>query len=135
MSNDLIQPIETKTPFQKFKESVKNTEPKPVSKGTVIERGLAYFSEAGRGEVWESNTDDLDRYQLMLNEKGIRSIHRAYKFSVTPGGAIPSPVLTMNVIATRQAWPSENVRLKVGDEVNLYTWKQGEYVQFGFRKE
>jgi hypothetical protein len=134
MSMDVTKPVESKTPFQIFKEGVKTTAPKQFAVGRVVDRGLVYFNHGQPpGRIWETNVDDLDRFQMMLNEKGIRQIHRQYKFEVV--GGQPCKTLEVNVIATRAAWPTENVRLKLGDEVNLYAWKEGEYVQFGFRKE
>jgi hypothetical protein len=135
MSMDVVKPG-TKSPFQTYKETVTNKAPQKVGQGKVVERGLAWFNTAKKesGTAWESNVDDLDKYQLMLNERGIHSIHRAYKFVVGEGSKLPSKTIMCNTIATKTQWPEDNVRLKVGETVDLYAWKEGEFVNFGFRK-
>jgi hypothetical protein len=134
MSMDVVK-AGTATPFQKYKETVTNKKPEPAGKGKVIERGLAWFNTAKKesGTAWESNVDDMDKYQIMLNQQGIHSIHRCYRFEVIEG-SLPSKTIMCNTIATKTQWPDANVRLTVGETVDLYAWREGEFVNFGFKK-
>lgn len=113
---------------------MKDTQPQLMGQARVIERGLAWFGGGAQGSAFESNIDDLDGFQIKLNAQGIHSIHRAYKFEMLQGNKVPTKLLTINTIATRSQWPTEQLKLKVGDVVDLYSWRQGEYLQFGFRK-
>ena len=132
MSMD-VQVTKGKSAFETWKEGIKGTEPQLVGKGTVKEKGLAYTSKSGQfAHVWDGTVDDLDEFQLKLNNQGVTNINRAYRFDVE--GTVPVKQLSINTIATRMAgWPTG--KMNVGDVVNLYAWRQGNYVQFGFKKE
>jgi hypothetical protein len=126
---------QTETPFRAWQKTVQAAEPTAVGQGKVVEKGLVYFHPSGNGSAWDTNVDDLDKYQLMLNQQGITRIHRAYRFQLLDGCKVPTKALTVNTIATKEKFGTEHVRLKKDEVVTLYAWREGEYVQFGFKKE
>lgn len=120
--------------LEKFKAGVTNTSPKLGARARVTDTGLFYVKKGQEcGTVWKSNVDDLDGFQLKLNREGIRNISRAYRFEILPGGEIPFKTVQMNTMSMRMlGWDTS--ALRKGDEVDLYFWKNNEYVQYGYKK-
>lgn len=133
MSADVMK-TGTSSELDKFKASVTNTSPEKVATGTVLDHGLFYVKPGDvAATVWSSNVTDLDGFQLKLNREKIVNINRAYRFEVDAGGKIPFKTIQLNTMAMRMLkWATP--ALKVGDKVDLYVWRNGAYVQYGYKK-
>lgn len=120
--------------LEKFKATIQNKEPEEIGTGTVYDIGLFYVKPGeANGWVWKSNLEDLDGFQLKLNKERITNINRAYRFNLEEGGKAPFKTLTMNTMSMR-AIGMPTLPLKMGDKVKLFAWRNGEYVQYAFRK-
>lgn len=132
MSSEVVK-TGVSSELEKFKAKVQNAEPKLGGLARVTDTGL-FFVKRGdtSGAVWKSNVDDLDGFQLKLNKEGIRNISRAYRFEIV-SGEIPFKTITMNTMSMRMlGW--DTTALRKGDEVDLYYWRNGDYVQYGYKK-
>lgn len=125
----------TSSELDKFKAAVTNTKPELYGRGKVSDTGLFYVKKGDvSSTAWASNVD-LDSFQLKLNREKITNINKAYRFEVLPseGGRIPFKSIQMNTLSMRLLkW--ETPSLRPGDEVELYAWKNGSYVQYGYKK-
>lgn len=120
--------------LEKFKASVTNTTPALYGKGKVTDTGLFYVKKGvvAGSSAWASNID-LESFQLKLNKEGITNINKAYWFDVMPDSKIPFKTLQLNTLGMRLIkWDAP--ALRIGDVVELYVWKNGQYVQYGYKK-
>ena len=118
-----------------WRESIKNKEPETYGDATVCDRGLYYQEKSGNWQtMWEDSTHDgLDAYNRKLNAEGLTRIHRAYKFKEL-SNKFPGKIVSINVLATKQAgWPAD--KLKIGDKVELFVWREQEYTQIAYKKK
>lgn len=125
----------TSSELDKFKAGITNTEPALMGTGKVSELGLFYVKKGDvSGTVWQSNVGDLDGFQIKLNREKVTNINRAYRFDITAGGKIPFKSLTLNTMSMRmKGW--QVPPLRIGDEVELYAWRNGAFVQYAFKKK
>jgi hypothetical protein len=120
--------------LEKFKQSIQNKEPELVGTGTVSDIGLFYVKPGEQsGTVWKSNVEDLDGFQLKLNKEKITNINRAYRFNIEAGGRLTFKTMQMNTMSMRAiGWPT--LPLKMGDRVELYAWRNRDFVQYAYKK-
>jgi hypothetical protein len=131
MSAETATPAELpKSAWQLWREGIKEPTPSAYGTGTVSDIGLMYKLGKETKYLWQSSTDNLDKMQLELNDRGVRNVHRCYRFQVE--GKFPSNSMVVNAVATqKQGWPA---RLAMGERATLFAWNDGVFTNVAFKK-
>ena len=134
-SNKPLEREQRNAARKEWEDKVKHVEPTFAWKGTVTDRGFSCKYANGRFEpgIRESQSPDFEGLQLRLHSDGATNVKLVYWVRFEPGYECPDQSKLVNTMAmSLLGWPC---KFAVGDEVNVYNWRNEQgYVQWGIKK-